>query len=75
MLGMTAIRGRMFTPDDDGAAPDGPVAVISHRLWRQRFAGANDIVGRQLTLQRVPFTIVGVMPPDSSVLTSAGART
>ena len=79
VLGVTAIRGRMITPaDDGGAAPsfgvaqdapsasrgsDGPVAVISHRLWRQRFAGASDVVGRQLTVQRVPFTIVGVMPP------------
>ena len=64
VLGVTAIRGRMITPaDDGGAAPDGPVAVISHRLWRQRFAGASDVIGRQLTVQRVPFTIVGVMPP------------
>src|SRR5262245_7900390 len=64
VLGVTAIRGRMITPNDDGgAAPDGPVAVISHRLWRQRFAGASDVVGRQLTVQRLPFTIVGVMPP------------
>jgi putative ABC transport system permease protein len=61
VLGVTAIRGRMITPADDGGAA--PVAVISHRLWRQRFAGASDVVGRQLTLQRVPFTIVGVMPP------------
>ena len=37
--------------------------MISHRLWQQRFAGASDIVGRRLTVQRVPFTIVGVMPP------------
>jgi putative ABC transport system permease protein len=64
VLGVKAIRGRMITPaDDGGAAPDGPVAVISHRLWRQRFAGATDVVGRRLTVQRVPFTIVGVMPP------------
>src|SRR5262249_3106616 len=49
--------------DDGGAAPDGPVAAISYRLWRQRFAGADDVVGRRLTVQRVPFTIVGVMPP------------
>ena len=64
VLGVTAIRGRMITPADDGsAAPDGSVAVISHRLWRQRFAGANDVVGRRLTVQRIPFTIVGVMPP------------
>jgi predicted permease len=68
VLGVTGFRGRMLTPADDGApsagrGADGPVAVISHRLWQQRFAGAHDIVGRQLTVQRVPFTIVGVMPP------------
>ena len=68
VLGVTAARGRLLTPADDGAASasreaDGPVAVISHRLWRQRFAGSEDIVGRQLTVQRIPFTIVGVMPP------------
>jgi putative ABC transport system permease protein len=64
VLGVTAARGRMLTTaDDGGAAADGPVAVISHRLWRQRFAGAADVVGRQLSVQRMPFTIVGVMPP------------
>ena len=71
VLGVTAIRGRMITAADDGGASppsvnrgaDGPVAVISHRLWRQRFAGASDVIGRRLTVQRVPFTIVGVMPP------------
>ena len=64
VLGVTAIRGRMITPSDDGgAATDGPVAVISSRLWRQRFAGAGDVVGRRITVQRVPFTIVGVTPP------------
>ena len=63
VLGVTAIRGRMIGPaDDGGAAPDGPVAVISHRLWQQRYAGAADVVGRQITVQRLPFTIVGVMP-------------
>jgi predicted permease len=63
VLGVSAVRGRLITPaDDDRARPDGPVAVISHRLWRQRFAGAADVVGRQLSVQRVPFTIVGVMP-------------
>jgi predicted permease len=68
VLGVTGIRGRMLSPADDGApsasrGADGPVAVISHRLWRQRFASAHDVVGRQLTVQRIPFTIVGVMPP------------
>ena len=69
VLGVTAIRGRLLMPADDGGAltatgvADGPVAVISHRLWRQRFAASDDIVGRRLTVQHIPFTIVGVMPP------------
>ena len=71
VLGVPAFRGRMLTPADDSAAPpNGPVAVISHRFWRQHFGGADDVVGRQLTVlvqrQRFPFTVVGVMPPGFS---------
>jgi len=68
-LGVLAFRGRMLTPADDSAAPpDGPVAVISHRFWRQHFGGADDVLGRQLTVhpQRLSFTIVGVIPPGFS---------
>jgi|SRR5688572_21153171 hypothetical protein len=64
VLVVSAVRGRMLTPADDAAAaPDGPVAVISHRFWREQFAGADDVIGRQITLQRRAFTVVGVMPP------------
>jgi predicted permease len=64
VLGVLAVRGRMLTPADDAAgAPDGPVAVISHRFWREHFGGADDVIGRQITLQRRVFTVVGVMPP------------
>jgi putative ABC transport system permease protein len=64
VLDVTAARGRLLTPADDIAgSADGPVAVISYRLWQQHFGGASDIIGRSLTLERVPFTIVGVMPP------------
>jgi predicted permease len=71
VLGVPAFRGRMLTPADDSAAPpNGPVAVVSHRFWRQHFSGADDVVGRQLTVliqhQRFPFTVVGVMPPGFS---------
>ena len=71
VLGVRAFRGRMLTPSDDSAAPpNGAVAVVSHRFWRQHFGGADDVVGRQLTvlIQRrsFPLTIVGVMPPGFS---------
>jgi predicted permease len=66
VLGVPAILGRMFTTADDrrGGGPDGPVAVISYNFWQRRFGGAADTIGRSLTVERVPFIIVGVAPPD-----------
>ena len=64
VLGVSASRGRMLTPADDTAGSGhGAVAVISYRFWQRHFAGATDVVGRSLTLHRVSFTVVGVMPP------------
>ena len=71
ILGVSAILGRTFNERDDrrGGGPDGPVAVISDRMWRTRFGGAPDVIGRTLAIERVPFTIVGVTPPDFFGLT------
>jgi len=64
VLGVPALIGRTLNEHDDvrGGGADGAVAVISHALWRQRYQGASDVLGRRLTIERVPFTIVGVMP-------------
>jgi predicted permease len=68
VLGVAPARGRLLTETDDrpGGGADGAVAVISHRFWMNHYGAAGDVVGRQVTLQRVPFTIVGVMPRDFS---------
>jgi predicted permease len=65
-VGVPALLGRTFTPADDvrGGGPDGPVAVISHRLWQRHFGGAAGIIGTPIVLDGVPFTIVGVTPPE-----------
>jgi predicted permease len=65
-LGVPAILGRTWTPADDrrGGGPDGAVAVISYAFWQRRFGGAADVIGRSLTIERVPFTIIGVTPPS-----------
>jgi putative ABC transport system permease protein len=65
-LGVVPVLGRAFTDADDrpGGGPDGPVAIISHAFWQRRFGGAADTIGRRLTLERKPFTIVGIMPPE-----------
>jgi putative ABC transport system permease protein len=65
VLGVTPQKGRTFTEDDDrrGGGADGPVAVISHDFWQNRFGGAADVVGKTLTLSRIAYTIIGITPP------------
>jgi predicted permease len=65
-LGVDTIAGRPLMPGDDvrGGGPEGHVAVVSHRFWRQRLGAASDAVGRRLQVSGVPFTIVGVTPPS-----------
>ena len=66
VLGVPALLGRTFTADDDrrGGGSQGPVTVIGYNFWQRRFAGAADAIGRSITIERVPFTIIGVMPPE-----------
>lgn len=65
-LGVSALVGRLLTPADDvpGGGPDGPAAVISYKLWQERFGGAVSVIGAPVTLERVAVTIVGVAPPE-----------
>ena len=63
VLGVQPILGRGFLPVEDTRAGAAPVAVISYRLWQTRFGGRTNIIGQQISLNREPFTIVGVTPP------------
>jgi len=65
VLGVPAMRGRVFTADDDlhAGGHAGPVAVISHGFWKRHFAGDSEIVGKTIRLDRHLFTIIGVTPP------------
>ncbi|HEX8501474.1 MAG TPA: ABC transporter permease [Pyrinomonadaceae bacterium] len=61
-LGVGAHAGRVLGDEDDRpSAP--PAAVISHRYWQRRFGADPGVVGRQVNLNNVPFTVVGVAPP------------
>ena len=65
-LGVPAVLGRTFTSADDvrGGGRDGPVAVISYGLWQRRFGGDASVIGTSLVIERIPFTIIGVTPPE-----------
>ena len=62
VLGVRPLLGRGFLADDEkpGASP---AAVISFPLWQQRFAGNADVIGKTVSLNSHPFTIIGVAPP------------
>jgi predicted permease len=63
ILGVPTLLGRPLTVEDDRAANGSPVTVISHAYWQRRFGGDPGVLGRTVTINRVPFTIVGVTPP------------
>jgi predicted permease len=59
-LGVQARLGRLFGPDDDRAAGDHAIAVVSHAYWQAHFAGDPAIVGKGIVINNTPVTIVGV---------------
>lgn len=60
-LGVNPVIGRNFTEQEDkiGATP---VTLISDSLWRRKFGGAPDVVGKAINLDAKRYTIVGVVP-------------
>jgi len=61
LLGVSPRFGRVFGPDTE---LEEPAVVLSHGLWRSRFGGDPDAVGRTVELNGAPFRVIGVMPPD-----------
>ena len=62
-LGVVPILGRAIADaDDQPGAP--PVAVISYGYWEQRFSGDSKVVGKSVPVNGIPFTIIGVAPPE-----------
>ena len=63
VLRVPAFIGRPITADDDRVANGSPVVVLSHAYWLRRFGGDRAVIGRSITVNRTPFTIIGVAPP------------
>ena len=63
VLGIRPALGRVLVPEDDGIPGASPVAVLSYGYWQTRFGADPGIVGRKISLNAYPFTVVGVAAP------------
>ena len=67
VLGVQPVLGRTFTAEEDRPGA-GQFVILSHAVWKTRFASRTDILGTAISLDGEPYTIVGVMPPRFYVL-------
>src|SRR5436190_5011706 len=64
MLGINAVLGRTFAKNEGAEIDDATVIVLSHGLWQRRFGADPKVIGRSVTVNARPFTIIGVAPKE-----------
>ncbi len=64
LFGVKPMLGRTFASDEDQLGKE-RVVVLSHRIWESRFGADRSIIGRTITLDNKPYTVIGVMPAGS----------
>jgi len=64
LLGVRAIKGRTFLPQEDQNPGTHPVAVISHGLWQRRFNSDPAVIGKTITLNHQQLTVIGIAPVE-----------
>jgi predicted permease len=62
VLGVKAIKGRTFLPEEDKTPLSHPVAVVSYESWQRRFGGDPDLVGKDVLLNNHQFKVIGIAP-------------
>ena len=70
LLGVNAVLGRTFLAEEDRAG-GAPVVLLSHGLWQRRFGGSRGVIGKPVTLDSQPYTVVGVLPSGFELLQPA----
>jgi len=64
VMGVRPERGRFFTAQENAPGSRPTVVVLSHSFWVDRFGGEPDILGSTVRIDRIPFTVVGIVPAD-----------
>jgi predicted permease len=63
VLGVQPALGRPILPSDEDIPGRNPVAVLSYHYWQTNLAGDPAVIGRSITVDETPFTVIGVAPP------------
>jgi len=64
VLGVRAVLGRTFRPDEDQHPGGDTVAVVSYGFWSREFGSSPEVPGKRLTLNGTDYTVIGVTPPQ-----------
>jgi putative ABC transport system permease protein len=62
VLGVSAIKGRTFLPEEERERLAHPVIVVSYGCWQRRFGADPDLVGKEVVLNNHPFKVIGIAP-------------
>lgn len=67
MLGVRPTLGRSFQTEESTPGRE-TVAILGHALWTERFGSDPSVIGRRITLDGTPYTVVGILPPGFEIL-------
>jgi putative ABC transport system permease protein len=70
VMGLQPVLGRLYTEQHEKVGNDA-VVLLSHGLWQRKFGGASDVLGKTIVLSGRPHEIIGVMPEELRVPTTA----
>ncbi len=62
MLGIGAVRGRTFAPDEGWVPGKDPLMILSYKFWQKRFGGDPTIIGHTVQVNNHAFTVIGIAP-------------
>ena len=64
VLGVSPIVGRGFVAGEDAIGGNNRVVVLAHQFWQRRYGGDTGVIGRVVSLNQIPYTVIGVLPPS-----------
>jgi putative ABC transport system permease protein len=65
VLGVTPLIGRAFAAGEDAIGGNNRVVLLAHQFWQRRYGGDAGILGQSVSLNQLPYTVIGVLPPGA----------